>query len=76
MKNYFYDYSSRMGMQLCNVSVQYYDATECYSLKVVSGENSAYLEVYPEELAELYEGNMCDYLGHRIRITLSEIKEK
>jgi hypothetical protein len=74
MKNtYYYDVDSRTGLNISLVSLEYDDEVNGHNLKIASGDKVAYIGLYPEELAEIYNGVIGDYLKHRIRSSMSEI---
>ncbi len=77
-KMYVYSLDAKSGFTLSHVSLEYANEGDCfgcekYNLKIVSGDKHAFVEICPEELAELYNGFLGDYLKHRIRCTMSEM---
>jgi hypothetical protein len=74
MKNtYFFDLDGSSGIVISHVSLEYENEVEQYNLKIASGDKVRFIELYPEELADIYNGVYSDYLRHRIRYNMSEM---
>ncbi|GEM_PF-3252600 len=67
MKTYFYDFDKKSGLRLAQATLVYEDNTDCHTMRVDIGGTSVSVGVHPEELADIYNGDLCENLVYKIR---------
>ncbi len=67
MKVFFYDFDKVSGLKMSQASLHYMDETDSHSMSIEVGGSTVSVDIYPEELAGVYEGRLGEYLIHRIR---------
>ncbi len=67
MKTYFYDFDNKSGFKMSQASLEFDDKTNTHSMRITIGDADTSIEVYPEDLPNIYEGKVGEDLVHRIR---------
>lgn len=67
INRYYYSLDPGNGIKLSRVSLEYEDVANTYKLKLDVGETHAFVNVYPEELEDIFNDVFDEDLKYRIR---------
>lgn len=73
MKTYLYNFDKQSGLSVALASLQYEEGTDSYKMNIEHNNEQVILDVYPEELAELYDGVLGEDMLHRIKFAVAEL---
>ena len=68
MNTYFYDFDKKSGIKMSQAVLEYDDESESHRMRITLGvDHNTSVDIYPEELADIYRGKLGEHLIHRIK---------